>query len=59
MRLSWIFGSSMEAHHLLAAYVAVWLVQGGYAAWIAWQWVRVGKDLHPELSLNSYEDDDN
>jgi hypothetical protein len=49
----------MEAHHLLAAYVAVWLVQGGYAAWIAWQWVRVGKDLHPELSLNSYEDDDN
>jgi len=58
MRLSWIFGSSMEAHHLLAAYVAVWLVQGGYAAWIAWQWVRVGKELHPELSLNSNEEED-
>ena len=46
MKLSWIFGSSMEAHHLLAAYVAVWLVQGGYAGWIAWQWVRAGKDCN-------------
>jgi hypothetical protein len=40
MKLSWIFGSSMEARHLLYAYVAVWLIQGGYAAWIAWQWKR-------------------
>jgi hypothetical protein len=30
---------------LLAAYVAVWLIQGGYAGWIAWQWARAGKNL--------------
>jgi hypothetical protein len=48
----------MEAHHLLAAYVAVWLIQGGYAGWIAWQWVRAGKELQPDLSLNSGDDDD-
>jgi hypothetical protein len=58
MRLSWIFGSSMEAHHLLAAYVAVWLIQGGYAGWIALQWVRAGKELQPDLSLNSGDGDD-
>jgi hypothetical protein len=58
MRLSWIFGSSMEAHHLLAAYVAVWLIQGGYAGWIAWQWVRAGKELQADLSLNSDADED-
>ena len=40
MRLGWLFGSSMEAHHLLAAYVAVWLIQGGYLAWIVWQWMH-------------------
>jgi threonine/homoserine/homoserine lactone efflux protein len=45
MKLNWIFGSSMEAHHLLAAYVAVWLIQGGYAGWIAWQWIRSRKNL--------------
>lgn len=56
MRLSWIFGSSMEAHHLLAAYVAVWLIQGGYAVWIAWQWVCAGKELQPDLSLNTEAD---
>jgi hypothetical protein len=43
MRLSWIFGSSMEAHHLLWAYLAVWAIQGGYAGWVGWQWVRMGK----------------
>jgi hypothetical protein len=42
MKLSWVFGPSMEARHLLYAYVAVWLIQGGYAAWIAWQWTRAG-----------------
>ncbi len=45
MNLSWMFGSSMEAHHLLASYLVVWLVQGGYAGWILWQWVRTGKQL--------------
>jgi hypothetical protein len=44
MKLSWIFGSSMEARHLLYVYVSVWLIQGGYAAWIAWQWMRTRKD---------------
>ena len=58
MRLSWLFGSSMEAHHLLAAYVAVWLIQGGYAGWIAWQWVRTGKELQADLSRNSEADED-
>jgi hypothetical protein len=53
-----MFGSSMEAHHLLAAYVAVWLIQGGYAGWIAWQWVRAGKNLQPDFSLNTGEDED-
>ncbi len=58
MRLSWLFGSSMEAHHLLAAYAAVWLIQGGYAGWIAWQWMRAGKELQPNLSLNTEADED-
>jgi len=40
VKLSWIFGSSMEAHHLLWAYLAVWLIQGGYCVWIAWQWMH-------------------
>jgi hypothetical protein len=48
----------MEAHHLLAAYVAVWLIQGGYAGWIAWQWMRAGKELQPNLSLNTEVDED-
>jgi hypothetical protein len=43
MKLSWIFNGTMEAHHLVAVYVAVWLIQGGYAGWVAWQWVRMGK----------------
>ena len=58
MRLSWLFGSSMEAHLLLAAYGAVWLIQGGYAGWIAWQWMRAGKELQPNLSLNTEADED-
>jgi len=35
MKLSWLLNGTLEAHHLVAAYVAVWLTQGGYAAWIA------------------------
>ena len=37
MKLSWLFNGTMEAHHLAAAYLAVWLIQGGYAGWIALQ----------------------
>jgi hypothetical protein len=53
----WVFlngngDGPMQAHHLFAAYAAVWLIQGGYAAWVAYQWWRAGKNLHPDLSLN-------
>jgi hypothetical protein len=59
----WVFlnengDGPMQAHHLFAAYVAVWLIQGGYAAWIVYQWWRAGKNLHPALSLNPESDDD-
>jgi hypothetical protein len=43
MNLSWMFGSSMEARHLLYAYVTVWIVQGGYFAWTLTQWLRLRK----------------
>jgi hypothetical protein len=58
MRLSWLFGSSMEAHHLLWAYLAVWMIQGGYAVWTAVQWVRAGKNLQPEPPLGTETDED-
>lgn len=45
MKLSWLFGNSMEAHHLLYAYAVVWIIQGGYALWVGWQWLRTGKKL--------------
>jgi len=43
VNFSWMFGNSMEAHHLLYAYLLVWGVQGGYAAWVLVQWLRLGK----------------
>ena len=43
VKLSWMFGSSMAAHHLLYVYLSVWLIQGGYCAWVAWQWMRTKK----------------
>jgi hypothetical protein len=58
MKLSWMFGSSMEAHHLLASYLIVWLVQGGYAAWIAWQWSRTDKELQSGHLASSELDKD-
>ena len=59
----WIFLNAnrdgpMQAHHLIAAYAAVWLIQGGYAAWVVYQWWCAGKLLRPALSLNSDSDDD-
>jgi len=42
----------------LASYLLVWLIQGGYAAWIAWQWVRTGKELQSGLSVSSEIDND-
>jgi threonine/homoserine/homoserine lactone efflux protein len=43
MKLTWMFGSSMAAHHLLYVYLSVWLIQGGYCVWIALQWMRTKK----------------
>ena len=40
MKLSWLFNGTMQAHHVLGVYLTVWIVQGGYAAWVAWQWTR-------------------
>ena len=36
--------STMEHRHLLFAYAAVLITQGGYVAWIAWNWLRT-KDM--------------
>jgi len=58
MKLSWMFGSSMEAHHLLASYLIVWIIQGGYAAWIAFQWARTGKTLQSDMANSSPQDED-
>ena len=58
MKLIWLFGNSLEAHHLLASYIAVWLIQGGYAAWILSQWQIAGRKLKPELALVSEDDED-
>ena len=48
----------IETHARPQIQLAVWLVQGGYAGWIAWQWVRAGKDLQADLSLNTGEDEE-
>ena len=50
-----MFGSSLEAHHLLYSYLAVWLIQGGYAAWVFYQWLRAGKQSN---QLRQDGDDD-
>ena len=49
MKLSWLFGSSMEQHHLLYAYLSVWLIQGGYCIWIAWKLAHTKRNLPPAL----------
>jgi hypothetical protein len=50
MNLSWMFGNSMSARHLLYAYCSVWLIQGGYCAWIAWQWMHAKKGSPTEAA---------
>ncbi len=30
--------STMESRHLLASYAVVFLLQGGYFGWVAWNW---------------------
>ena len=56
MKLSWMFGSSLAQHHLLYAYVSVWLIQGGYCAWIVSQWARTRGDSQTDDSSGSRED---
>jgi hypothetical protein len=51
MNFNWIFNGSMGAHHLVAAYVAVWVIQGGYAAWVAWQWTRTRRGIASSADL--------
>jgi hypothetical protein len=53
MKLSWMFGSSMEARHLLYAYLSVWLIHGGYCVWIALQWMRTKRDPRTEITSTS------
>jgi hypothetical protein len=58
MKLSWIFGSSMEAHHLLYAYLSVWAIQSGFCAWVLWNWLRTPKssvaDAEPSTKREDY-----
>ena len=56
MKLAWMFGSSMGAHHLLWSYLAVWLIQGGYAVWIALQWMRSNRDSRADVLSATHED---
>ena len=35
----------MEGRHLVFAYAAVILIQGGYLAWVATQWLKGNADL--------------
>ena len=51
MKLSWLFGSSMEARHLLYVYLSVWLIQGGFCAWIAWNWMRAKRASEADAIL--------
>ena len=35
--------STLSERHLVFAYCAVWILQFGYAAWLAVQWRRSGR----------------
>ena len=34
--------NTMEGRHLVFAYAAVILIQGGYVAWVTYQYLKVG-----------------
>jgi hypothetical protein len=53
MNFNWLLNGTMEAHHLAAVYILVWVIQGGYAGWIAWQMLRTRKDSPPPVPLAS------
>jgi len=58
MKLSWMFGPSLEQRHLLYVYVAVWVIQGGYAAWLAWQWRQASKAAQVDETMPSVRRED-
>jgi hypothetical protein len=37
--------ATMEQKFLVFVYVGVWVVQGGYLAWVTWQWFHTPKPL--------------
>jgi hypothetical protein len=53
MNFNWLLNGTIQAHHLAAVYIAVWVVQGSYAGWIAWQWARTRRDSRPFEPLTS------
>jgi hypothetical protein len=53
MKFSWLLNGTMEAHHLAAVYILVWVIQGGYAGWIVWQMLRTRKNSRPSASLST------
>jgi hypothetical protein len=44
MHLSGVL-NTMEGRHLVIAYAAVFALQGGYAAWMVYQWLKAGRSL--------------
>jgi hypothetical protein len=52
-----MFGSSMAARHLLYVYLSVWIIQGGYCAWVAVQWMRTRTAPRIEDSPSASSDD--
>lgn len=57
MKLGWLFNGTMEAHHLLASYLIVWTLQGGYAAWVGWKRYHLRATLRPTNALTSISRD--
>ncbi len=48
MKLGWLFNGTMEAHHLAAAYLIVWVLQGGYALYVLSGLSRLRRSTNPE-----------
>jgi hypothetical protein len=53
MKFSWLLNGTEQAHHLVAAYLVVWAIQGGYALWMTWQWVKVKRASRISGQMNS------
>ena len=46
----------MAQHHLLYVYLSVWLIQGGYCAWVAWHWFQTKSPQPPVVDSAARED---